>query len=153
GCGTVQLFLHSPQMWPIKPVPATTARIQSGKLLTKNNNQWAARPLSDADVATFRETLAKSGLRFPTAHDCYLINLASPDDYLFRKSIEAFVVEVERAERLGLSYLVTHPGAHVDSGEEAGLTRVAQALDEVHARCAGFCVQVLLETTAGQGSS
>lgn len=123
------------------------------QLFTKNNSQWAARPLSDADVGTFRETLAKSGLRFPTAHDCYLINLASPDDGLFRKSIEAFVVEVERSERLGLSYLVTHPGAHLDSGEEVGLARVARALDEVHARCPGYRVQVLLETTAGQGSS
>jgi len=87
------------------------------------------------------------------AHDSYLINLASPDVLLYRKSIEAFIVEYERSERLGLRYLVTHPGSHVDSGEEAGLVRVAKALDEVHRRCAGFRVQVLLETTAGQGSN
>jgi deoxyribonuclease-4 len=123
------------------------------QLFTKSSNQWAARKLSDDDVKTFRQTLQRSGLRCPTAHDSYLINLASPVDTLYRRSIEAFVIELERAERLGLHYLVTHPGAHVDSGEEAGLARVAQALDEVHARCPGFQVQVLLETTAGQGST
>jgi deoxyribonuclease-4 len=92
-------------------------------------------------------------LRLPLAHDSYLINLASPDQVLYRRSIEAFVIEVQRAERLGLCYLVTHPGAPLDSGEEAGLARVAAALDEVHGRCPAFRVQVLLETTAGQGSS
>src|SRR5205823_5926834 len=70
-----------------------------------------------------------------------------------RKSIEAFVVEMRRAERIGAGYLVTHPGAHLGSGEEAGLDRVAAALDEAHERCAGFGVMVLLETTAGQGTT
>jgi deoxyribonuclease-4 len=132
---------------------AQTHGCQTVQLFTKSSNQWAAKELTDDDIRTFRQTLKRSGLRYPTAHDSYLINLASPDETLRRRSIEAFVVEVQRAERLGLRYLVTHPGAHMDSGEEAGLVRVAQALDEVHARCAGFRVQVLLETTAGQGSS
>jgi deoxyribonuclease-4 len=128
GCGTVQLF-------------------------TKSSNQWDAKELTDADVELFRKTLRQSGLRCPTAHDSYLINLASPDDVLYRRSIEAFAIEVQRAERLGLSYLVTHPGAHIDSGEEAGLSRIAAALDEIHARFPGYKLQVLLETTAGQGST
>ncbi|MBY0527694.1 MAG: deoxyribonuclease IV [Gemmataceae bacterium] len=123
------------------------------QLFTKNANQWAARELTDEDVARFATTLRESGLRFPTAHDSYLINLASPDDALYRKSLEAFVVEVQRAEQLGLDYLVMHPGAHLDSGEDVGLSRVATALDEVHDRCAGFHVQVLIETTAGQGTT
>jgi deoxyribonuclease-4 len=123
------------------------------QLFTKNANQWAARDFTDDEAALFHRTLRDTKLRFPTAHDSYLINLASPDEALYRKSLEAFVGEVQRAERLGLSYLVTHPGAHVDSGEEAGLAKVAKALDEVHARCPGFRVKVLLETTAGQGSS
>jgi deoxyribonuclease-4 len=128
GCSTVQLF-------------------------TKNASQWLGKELTDADVATFRRTLKKSGLRQPTAHDSYLINLASPDEKLYRRSIEAFVDEMRRAERLGLRYLVTHPGAHMEAGEEAGLARIARALDEVHGRCPDFRVQVLLETTAGQGTT
>jgi deoxyribonuclease-4 len=126
---------------------------QTVQLFTKNANQWAARDLSADEVKTFRRALRQSGLRGATAHDSYLINLASPDPALFRRSVEAFIVELQRAEALGLSYLVTHPGAHVDSGEEAGLQRVARGLDEAHARCAGFRVRVLLETTAGQGST
>jgi deoxyribonuclease-4 len=101
----------------------------------------------------FRRTLKASRLRYPIAHDCYLINLASPDPILYRRSLEAFVDEVCRAEQLGLRYLVTHPGAHMGDGEEAGLDRVAAALDEVHRRCAGYAVKILLETTAGMGTS
>ena len=123
------------------------------QLFTKSSNQWKAKEFTDKEVQHFREMLKDSGLRFPMAHDSYLINLASPDDMLYRRSIEAFVIELQRAERLGLSYLVTHPGAPLDAGEEFGLARVATALDEVHACCPEFKVQVLLETTAGQGSS
>jgi len=123
------------------------------QLFTKNASQWSAKPLTDEDVSTFRRTLRQTGLRFPMVHDSYLINMASPDEALYRRSVEAFLVEMQRAEQLGIRYLVTHPGAHVDSGEEVGLVRVAGALDEVHARTAGFKVRVLLETTAGQGST
>src|SRR5205807_1019299 len=83
-----------------------------------------ARDLSDDDVRAFRRALRGSGVRRTAAHDSYLINLASPDEALYRKSIEAFVDELRRAERLGLHYLVTHPGAHTGAGEEAGLARV-----------------------------
>ena len=125
----------------------------SVQLFTKNANQWNARPFTDDEARLFREALAESGLRHATAHDSYLINLASPDEALYRRSVEAFVVEVQRAEQLGLAYLVMHPGAHVGTGEDAGLERVAAALDEVHARCPDYRVQVLVETTAGQGTT
>jgi deoxyribonuclease-4 len=130
-----------------------THNCQALQLFTKNSNQWSARDLTDDDVTAFRKALRGSGIRKTAAHDSYLINLASPDETLYRKSIEAFADEVRRAELLGLDYLVTHPGARLDSGEEAGLARVAAGIDEVHARCPGFHVKVLLETTAGQGSS
>lgn len=126
---------------------------QTVQLFTKNSNQWAGKEITEPEVALFRRTLRQSRLRFPMAHDSYLINLASSDEGLYQKSIEAFVIELQRAERLGLRYLVTHPGAHLDAGEAVGLARVAQALNIVHDRCAGFRVQVLLETTAGQGTS
>jgi deoxyribonuclease-4 len=122
------------------------------QLFTKSTNQWNAKELTDEEVRTFRRVLKQTRLRCPMAHDCYLINLASPDEALYRKSIETFVIEYQRAERLGLRYLVTHPGACLGSSEEGALTRVARALDEVHGRCRGYRVQILLETTAGQGS-
>jgi deoxyribonuclease-4 len=126
---------------------------QAVQLFTKSCQQWKARELTEEEALTFRRAFRKSGLRLAMAHDCYLINLASPQKELYRKSVDAFVEEYLRAEDLGLRYLVTHPGSHNDSGEEAGLARVAQALDEVHDRCPGYRVQVLLEVTAGQGSN
>ena len=112
-----------------------------------------AREFTADEVKLFRDTLRDSGLRFATAHDSYLINLASPDPALYRRSVEAFTVEVQGAEQLGLSYLVMHPGALMGAAEEEGLTRVIRVLDEVHTRCPGYGVQVLVETTAGQGTT
>src|SRR5438552_9356027 len=131
---------------------AVTLNCDTVQIFTKNANQWAARPLTDEQVRNFRKAIKGAKLKYPTAHDSYLINLAAPDDTLYRKSIAAFANELERAEALGLSYLVTHPGAHTGSGVEAGIARVIAALDEVHLRCRGFKVKVLLETTAGQGT-
>lgn len=123
------------------------------QLFTKNASHWQANPLSEDEIASFRRAASSSNLVHLTAHDSYLINLASPDDEKYEKSVAAFVNEMERAEALGLSYLVTHPGSHMDAGEEAGIARVIAGYEEVHARCRGFKVRVLIETTAGQGSS
>jgi deoxyribonuclease IV len=150
GMETVQLFTASPSQWSVS---AVKARSGPGKLVRKKVDQWAGKPLADDAVTAFKKELKATKLKFPTAHDSYLINLASPDDGLYRRSIEAFINELERAERLGLSYLVTHPGAHLGSGEAAGLQRVAAAINETHQRCPGFKVKILLEATAGQGST
>jgi deoxyribonuclease-4 len=139
GLDTVQLFTASPQSWAVTR--------------TNPKSQWAAEPIADDDVRAFRSALRKSKLKHPTAHDSYLINLAAPDEELWQKSVAAFVTELSRAEQLGLSYLVTHPGAHVGSGEAAGLKRVTDGLNEALRQTAGYKVKVLLENTAGMGSS
>jgi deoxyribonuclease-4 len=144
GCEAFQIFTASPQSWQVHPIRESTPNGQK---------QWASRPLAEDHVRLFRRGLRAMKLRCALAHDSYLINLAAPDPELYRRSIEAFIDELRRAEQLGLRYLVTHPGASRDTSEEAGLGQVARALDEVHARCPGFHVQVLLETTAGQGTS
>jgi deoxyribonuclease-4 len=123
------------------------------QLFTKNNNQWKARPITPAEIDEFRAALKASGVRHPCAHDSYLINLASPDDVLWKKSLEAFTVELERAEALGLLGLVMHPGSCVTCTEEEGLARVIDALDRAHQSTKGFRTLTLLETTAGQGTN
>lgn len=123
------------------------------QIFTKSPNQWRSPPLDPADVAAFRAAIRGSEVRLPMAHDSYLINLATADDELWQRSIEAFLDEIDRCEQLGLDYLIAHPGAHLGSGEEAGLRRVAAALDEVHARRPESRARVLLETTAGQGTT
>lgn len=122
------------------------------QVFTKNSNQWRAKPILLEEAERFRSTLTALKIGHPIAHNSYLINLASPDDVLWRRSIEAFVVELKRAEQLGLPYVVTHPGASLASGEEQGLKRVIAALDDIHAETCGVKVRILLETTAGQGS-
>jgi deoxyribonuclease-4 len=123
------------------------------QLFTKNNNQWKAPVLSAEHAAVFRSALDQTGIVDPIAHTSYLINLASPDDGLWQKSIDAMTVEVGRCELLGIADLVVHPGSHMGAGPEAGLARVAQGLDEVHRRTEGLNVTIDLETTAGQGTN
>ena len=125
------------------------------QLFTKNASQWAGKPLSDDDCRTFmqfRDTVPYANTDL-VAHDSYLINLASPDDVLWEKSIAAFAHELDRCEALGIPNLVTHAGAHMGSGEERGLERIASAIERVLAERPGQDVMVLLETTAGQGTS
>jgi deoxyribonuclease-4 len=123
------------------------------QLFTKNASQWAAKPLAQTDIDAYKKAAKAAKLKFQVAHDSYLINLAAPGDELFQKSINAFTIEIERAEQLGLDYLVMHPGAHVGSGDDAGLNRVVTGLDECAKRTAGAKVRVLIETTAGQGTT
>lgn len=127
--------------------------LQTVQLFTKNNNQWAGKPLTDDDIRLFREAITRTGIQRPCAHDSYLINLASPDDVLWQKSLDALVHELERAEALGLEGVVMHPGSYVTSSEEEGLERIVDGLDEAHRRTKGFRCQYWLETTAGQGSN
>jgi deoxyribonuclease-4 len=124
----------------------------SVQVFTKSNNQWRAAALTDAHVSAFRQALAETGVVDPVGHTSYLINLGSPDETLWQKSIDAMVVEVERGEALGLVDLVMHPGAHVGTGEDAGLERIARGIDEVHRRTRGVALRIALETTAGQGT-
>jgi deoxyribonuclease IV len=122
------------------------------QIFTKNANQWRAKPLADEDIARFKDTLSASPIA-PTAvvaHDSYLINLGSPDDAKWEQSVAAFTDELRRCDQLGVPFLVTHPGAHMGSGEEAGLARVAEGLTRALAETER--ATVLLETTAGQGT-
>lgn len=131
---------------------AVRLRCDTLQMFTKSPSQWSAKSLAATAIAEFRSAVRDAGLRSVAAHDSYLINLAAPGSDLFEKSVAAFVTELERAEALGLDFLVMHPGAHVGSGEAAGLRRVVAGLNRAVGGCRGFRVRVLVETTAGQGT-
>ena len=99
------------------------------QVFTKNQQQWKCTPLADEAIASWRQHCDRLAFEHTVSHDSYLINLASPDEALRRKSIELFVEELSRCVALRIPYLVTHPGAHMGEGEEAGLNRVAESLD------------------------
>ncbi|MDZ7294736.1 MAG: deoxyribonuclease IV [candidate division KSB1 bacterium] len=122
------------------------------QIFTKNQVQWKAPPLSEEEIAAFKEEFARSGLACVVVHDSYLINLASPDEATRRRSLEGLVSELIRAEQIGAPYLVMHPGAHMGEGEEKGLRRIAQGVSEALGASGTQRVVVLYETTAGQGS-
>ena len=123
------------------------------QIFVKNQRQWAGRPLSDEAVAQYKAAEQATGLGPVVAHATYLINMASPDAANRRRSVDALTDELNRCARLGVPYLVLHPGSHMGEGVDAGIQRIVRALNEVHKRTAPASVQVLLETTAGQGNS
>jgi deoxyribonuclease-4 len=123
------------------------------QIFTKNANRWEAKELSLEEAKKFKAERKRTQISPVVAHDSYLINLASEDKELLKKSIAAFVDEVRRAELLGVDFLVTHMGAHLGSGQDKGLKRLAKSLDMVHRRIEGVKVKILLETTAGQGTT
>lgn len=123
------------------------------QIFTKNKGAWAAKPLTDEQVAAFRERAKASSISPVVTHAAYLMNLASPQAALRSKSTEALRIEVERCESLGIPFLVLHPGSHTQSSEEEGIKRVIQGLDKVHRSTRGFETKILLENSAGQGSS
>jgi len=123
------------------------------QLFTKNNLQWNGRPISRPEADRFRQALARRKIGHPLAHASYLINLASADRPLWRRSRDGLAEEITRAARLGVGMVVIHPGAYGRSTITAGIRRIARALDQVYGRCGHLPVRCLLETTAGQGTS
>jgi deoxyribonuclease-4 len=93
-----------------------------------------------------------SGIYF-FAHNSYLVNLASQDPQMFSTSVRAMAEELARAEALALPFIVMHPGSHGGAGEEAGLRRIIQGLNEIVKNTPGFHCRMALEITAGQGNA
>ena len=129
--------------------------LEACQLFTKSERQWAARPLTDEQIADFHLGLEQDTTldRRVVAHDSYLINVASPDDALWEKSKAALLIELQRCDTLRIPYLVSHPGAHVGSGVDAGIGRVIEGVNEVFAARPDGDTVLLLETTAGQGTT
>ena len=132
---------------------AAAAGCDCVQLFTKNNNQWRAKPITDEDIDLFQQGLQEKGIKHPLSHASYLINLASPKDELWQKSIDSMIVEVQRADCLGIPYVVFHPGSYTTTDEETGIQRIVDALNHIHEQTADLDSIPLLENTAGQGSN
>ena len=125
------------------------------QIFTANQRQWRVPPLTEKSVALFLEQ-ARARSSMPVAsHASYLINLAASQEEKARQAVAAFVEELRRCQRLGIRFVVIHPGSHGGSGVEAGLATVARNLDQAlaEAKVPDTGLKVLLETTAGQGTS
>ncbi|MFM7034400.1 MAG: deoxyribonuclease IV [Planctomycetia bacterium] len=122
------------------------------QIFTRNINQWSVPPLDEADAAAFRAAVKEAGLRFVVAHDSYLINPASADDVLRKRSIAGLVTELTRADQLGIRWVVAHPGAAGDQPLDRAMARAADGIAKALERTKKLDAGILIETTAGQGS-
>jgi len=123
------------------------------QMFTGNSNRWERRPLEKSQIDLFRETKRETGISPVISHASYLINLASPDEELYEKSLNAVLDEIHRCEQLDIDYLVVHPGFHKGRGEKYGIDRIIGALNKIHNDTAKAGVKIALETTAGQGTA
>lgn len=136
------------------PLNAMAIGAKAFALFTKNQKQWAAKPLDEETIALFKANLAKSGIlpKHILPHDSYLINLGHPEEDKRQKSLEAFIDEVNRCSQLGLDRLNFHPGSHLKQiSEEECIDRIAMSMNEAIRVTEG--VTLVIENTAGQGSN
>jgi deoxyribonuclease-4 len=132
---------------------AVVHRCEALQIFAKNASQWRGRVLPPEEIAEFRKRVKAAGLRVVVSHASYLINLATASPGLLQQSIEAMGDEIDRAESLGLTGVVLHPGCYTAGTPEQGLRRIADALLELLRLRSRGRTLVLLEHTAGQGTS
>ncbi|MDD5436141.1 MAG: deoxyribonuclease IV [Candidatus Omnitrophica bacterium] len=120
------------------------------QIFSRNPRGWQVSGLASADVEEFRRLKAKYDIAPVVVHIPYLINLATPDDKLYKRSIDAYIEDIKRADLLGAEYFVTHLGSHVGSGEDNGIKRFSDALKTIIRRASPEAM-ILLENTAGSG--
>lgn len=125
------------------------------QIFTANQRQWRVPLLAAKSIALFRERAQAHSAMPVASHASYLINLATSQEEKARQAVEAFVEELHRCQLLGIRFAVIHPGSHGGAGAEAGLAMAVRNLDQAlaEARVSDSGLKVLLETTAGQGTS
>ena len=120
------------------------------QVFTKQPNRWVEPVITIERAKAYKAALAASQVRYSNAHDSYLINLASPDKVLRKKSLASFRNELQRCNALGLDALVSHPGNFMDD-RASGVDRNADAIAATLEKETGP-TRLLMELTAGQGT-
>lgn len=136
------------------PINAKSIEARAFGLFVKNQRRWEAKPLTDKDIEKFKEAMKKNNYTPDVVlpHDGYLINLGNPDAEKRKKSLNAFIDEMKRCEQLGLKYINTHPGSHLNEiSREECLDHISNGINK--ALESTECISVILENTAGQGSN
>lgn len=127
--------------------------IDAMQIFSRNQRQWNAKPISKEEQFAFVEAAKKSTVKISFSHCSYLINLAAENEEILEKSVKALTHEVERCTQLGLAYCVLHPGAAGSQSFELAIQKIANGLNTVIKNTKDSKVLILLENTAGQGTS
>lgn len=122
------------------------------QIFTRNQRQWFSKPMPEIQAERFVKNLAETEIQSVVAHNSYLINLGTSQTDVREKSLNAFIDEIQRAERLKIPLMVFHPGSHKGEGEDKGLAIIAENLNFILDKLTDFNMKLLLETTAGQGT-
>ena len=130
GGNAFQIFNHSPRFWKFSPP-------------------------SDEQVALFHQSMVQHRLDYENTlvHSSYLINLASPKDEVYEKSIETMIQEMQICDRLKLPYLNVHPGSHLGEGEAFGFSRIVNALNRIFIDTRDLPTMILLEGVSPKGGN
>jgi len=123
------------------------------QIFTKNANAWKERIVKQKEIETFKQAKLETGITEIASHSSYLINLATPEKKKHKMSCYSLSQELTRSSYLGIPYVVLHPGSHMKVGEKEGILRIAESINQIFAKTPGISSRLLLETTAGQGSS
>ncbi len=121
------------------------------QIFVKNPRGWQGKELTEEACLKFREVREEAGLDPVVVHATYLINIASPKEDLWQKSVDGLIDDYRRSVRLGADYLVFHPGSHTGSGVEAGMEKIARGIDRVLDEVEGE-TELLLENVDGSGT-
>jgi deoxyribonuclease-4 len=150
-----ELGAHVSSAGGVPEAPARARALDAGvlQLFTKQPNRWAEPSVDEATADAFREARAAHGIAVAGAHDSYLINLSSPKPALWDRSLASFTAELRRCSTLELDFLVTHPGNATDGDLEEGIRRNARGVTRALEEVGEGPTRILLELTAGTGTS
>lgn len=123
------------------------------QIFTKNATTWKERAVSAEELERFNGAREQTGIQSICSHTSYLINLASPEGSKYDKSVKALEQELVRSSLLSIPFVIMHPGSHMGAGEDQGLQRIARGINTIFEHSSNVTCRLLLETTAGQGSS
>jgi deoxyribonuclease IV len=138
---------------PFAVARAHIHRCETLQVFTKNASQWRARPLPPQEIAAFQQAAKETGIHPIVSHASYLINLATANLALRAQSIASLGEEVDRAQALGLLGVVLHPGARLTASVDEAIALIVSALKQVLKERPRGKTMILLEHTAGQGST
>ena len=122
------------------------------QMFSRNPRGWDSRNLSSKEVESFRSKLRESGIWPVFIHTPYLLNLASPKEDVYAKSVEVLKNELHRAAELSVPYVVTHLGSHLGHGKMEGFKRIVGAVNDSFSSVENS-VNLLFENTAGTKNS
>jgi deoxyribonuclease-4 len=134
-------------------IEASKLGIDTFQIFTKNQRQWKEREVSLEEGQEFKFLMKETQVKVVIAHAAYLINLSSANEQIAKNSILALAAEVARCSQLGISYTVFHPGSFKGLGEGIAIRKIAEGLKLILKYTENMDVKILLENTAGQGSS